>query len=75
MTTKHKPGAILPHDLMDSAEVAEAFGVSMTSIRIALTQPDTFPSLAARLPKPLRKIGRGHVWARADVEAALEAKP
>ena len=67
---------IQPRDLMDTAEVADAFGVAMSTINVAMNS-NGFPGLTARLPPPLRKIGRGWVWARADVEAALakEVKP
>jgi predicted DNA-binding transcriptional regulator AlpA len=58
------------HDLMDVDEVADAFGVTRSSLHVALST-DQFPSLTRRLPAPLRRIGRSWVWARADVEAAL----
>jgi hypothetical protein len=63
---------ITGHDLMDSAEVAEAFGVTPSSVQVALSSPHVFPSLAKRLPEPIRKIGNRWVWVRADVEAALK---
>jgi hypothetical protein len=66
---------ITAHDLMDSAEVAEAFGVAMSSLSVAVSSPDVYPSLANRLPPPLRKVGRGWVWLRADIEKALEVTP
>jgi predicted DNA-binding transcriptional regulator AlpA len=68
-TTTHPP--ITAHDLMDGIEVAAAFGVSQSSLQVALSVPDAFPSLAAKLPAPIRKIGRSWVWLRSDVEAAL----
>jgi hypothetical protein len=55
---------------MDTSEVAAYFGVAMSSIQLALSQPDKFPSLAARLPAPMRKIGRSWVWRRVDIERA-----
>jgi len=58
-----------PSDLMDAAEVAEHLGVSMSSLRVAMTSPDKFPGLAKRLPPPLRQVGGRWVWARKDVEA------
>jgi len=63
---------ITAHDIMDADEVAEAFGVKASSLYVAMSNPDTFPSLAARLPDPLRRVGRSWVWARADVEAAVK---
>lgn len=63
---------ITGHDLMDSTEVAAAFGVTMSSLQTAMSNPDIYPSLAARLPTPIRKIGRSWVWRRADIEAATE---
>lgn len=62
-----------PNDLMDVHEVAEAFGVTTSSVRVAQSQPDKYPALANRMPAPVRRIGRSYVWSRADVEAALEA--
>lgn len=59
------------YDLMDADEVAAAFGVTESSLRVALSKPDAFPTLANRLPAPLRRIGRSWVWARADVERAV----
>jgi hypothetical protein len=61
---------ITGHDLMDVGEVALAFGVTESSVQVALSSPDTYPSLANRLPAPLRRIGRSWVWLRADIEAA-----
>ena len=58
---------------MDGTEVAEAFGVSLSSIQVALSAPTAFPSLAAKLPPPIRKIGRSWVWLRTDIEASLAA--
>lgn len=58
-----------PTDIMDTAEVAEHLGVSMSSLRVAMTTPDKHPSLAKRLPAPLRKVGASWVWVRKDVEA------
>ena len=66
---------ITAHDLMDADEVAEAFGVTRSSLHVALSNPDVFPSLAARLPAPIRKVGRSFVWLRADVEAAVALPP
>lgn len=67
--------SITGHDLMDSYEVAEAFGVTMSSLAVAMSSPEVYPTLAARLPAPLRKIGRSWVWLRADIENALEVNP
>jgi predicted DNA-binding transcriptional regulator AlpA len=64
---------ITSHDIMDVDEVAEAFGVKPSSLYVAMSNPDTFPSLAAKLPAPLRRVGRSWVWARRDVEAAVKA--
>ena len=47
---------ITAHDLMDAAEVAEAFGVTQSSLRVAMTS-SAYPSLSAKLPAPLRQIG------------------
>ena len=55
-------------DLMDTAEVAEHLGVSMSSIQVALAAPHRHPALAARLPAPFRKVGRSWVWRRTDIE-------
>lgn len=62
---------IQPDDLMDSTEVAAALGVARASIQVALTRPHVHPTLANRLPAPLRKVGHSWVWRRTDVEAAL----
>jgi len=62
---------ITAHDLMDTTEVAKAFGVTTSSLRVALNNPDVFPALAARLPDPLRRVGQSWVWLRSEVEAAL----
>jgi predicted DNA-binding transcriptional regulator AlpA len=59
-------------DIMDADEVAEAFGVKASSLYVAMSTPDAFPSLAAKLPAPLRRVGRSWVWARTDVEAAVK---
>jgi len=59
-------------DIMDADEVAAAFGVKASSLYVAMSNPATFPSLAARLPSPLRRVGRSWVWARTDIEAALK---
>ena len=59
------------HDLMDSAEVAEAFEVTRSSLSVAMSNPDVFPGLAKRLPAPIRKISGSHVWRRSDVEKAV----
>lgn len=64
---------ITGHDLMDMHEVADAFGVSLSSVRVAMSSPATFPSLAARLPAPLRQIGNAWVWLRSDVEAVTSS--
>lgn len=72
MAKKLAHPTITGYDLMDGTEVADAFGVTASTMRVAMYNPDTFPSLAAVLPDPLRKIGRSWVWLRADVEAALE---
>lgn len=66
---------ITGHDLMELDEVAEAFGVASSSVRVALSQPDVFPALANRLPAPLRKVGRSFVWLRYDVEKAVALPP
>jgi predicted DNA-binding transcriptional regulator AlpA len=58
---------------MDSAEVAAAFGVTPSSLSVAMSNPGIYPSLANRLPDPLRRIGRAWVWRRADIEAAILA--
>ena len=63
---------ITAHDLMDAAEVAEAFGVTQSSLRVAMTS-SAYPSLSAKLPAPLRQIGGKWCWVRADVEGALVA--
>lgn len=62
---------IKPDDLMDVNEVAEAFGVSTTSIRVARSQPDKFRALADKLPEPLRMVANTWVWLRFDVEQAV----
>jgi len=62
---------IEPHDIMDTAEVAERLGVAMSSIQVALAAPHRHPSLAAMLPAPFRKVGRSWVWRRTDVEAVM----
>jgi hypothetical protein len=62
---------ITGHDLMDAVEVAEAFGVTKSSLTVAISRPDVFPALANRLPPPLRKVGHSYVWLRRDIEAAL----
>ena len=59
------------HDLMDTVEVAAAFGVSVSGVQVALSVPAVNPALARKLPAPIRKIGKSWVWARADVESAL----
>jgi hypothetical protein len=64
---------ISAHDLMDGAEVAEAFGVKASSVNVALSSPHNYPSLAAQLPAPLRRVGNAWVWLRSDVEAAVKA--
>lgn len=65
---------IAPDDLMDAEEVAEAFGVTRSSLSVAMSKPDTFPTLAARLPDPLRRVGNSWVWLRVDVSQALRRK-
>ena len=67
-----KKTRITAHDIMDVDEVAKAFGVKPSSLYVAMSNPATFPSLAARLPDPLRRVGRSWVWARTDVEAAVK---
>lgn len=62
---------ITGHDLMDVDEVAKAFGVTRSSLHVALSNPEQYQSLAKRLPDPLRRVGRSWVWARVDIEAAL----
>lgn len=57
---------IEPSDLMDTAEVAAYLGVAMSSVQVALSQPDKLPAVARRLPAPMRKIGRSWVWRRSD---------
>lgn len=58
-----------PTDIMDTAEVADHLGVSVSSITVALSSPETSPRVARLLPPPLRKVGRSWVWRRADIEA------
>ena len=65
---------ITGNDLMDTAEVSEAFGVTMSSLQVALSNPEVFPALANHLPPPIRKIGRSWVWLRYDVERAVAAR-
>ena len=62
---------ITGHDLMDAYEVADAFGVSRSSMHVALSNPDVYPALAEYLPQPIRTIGRSFVWLRYDVERAV----
>lgn len=69
--TRRSP--ITGHDLMDTGEVADAFGVTKSSVQVAMSKPNVYPSLAARLPAPLRLVGNSWVWLRSDVEAALAA--
>jgi hypothetical protein len=69
--SKTKSPTITAFDLMDTTEVAEAFGVTTSSLRVALNNPDVYPTLAERLPDPLRRVGQSWVWLRAEVEAAL----
>ena len=69
MPTKIKRPNITGYDLMDNAEVAEYLGVKQSSVLVALSQPEVYPTLAARLPAPIRKIGKSWVWLRADIEA------
>jgi hypothetical protein len=59
------------HDLMDTVEVAAAFGVSVSGVQVALSAPAVNPALARKLPAPLRKIGKSWVWRRTDVEQAI----
>jgi len=63
---------IQPDELMDAAEVAEALGVTLSTLRVALTRPNVAPTVALRLPEPLRKIGAAWVWRRVDVERAIQ---
>lgn len=63
--------AITAYDLMDSTEVAEHFGVAPSSVLVALSRPEVYPSLAVKLPAPIRRFGKSWVWLRADVEAAV----
>ena len=63
------------HDIMDTVEVAAAFGVAVSSVTVALSAPHRNPALARRLPAPLRKVGRSWVWRRSDVESALDQCP
>jgi hypothetical protein len=60
------------HDLMDTVEVAAAFGVSVSGVQVALSAPAVNPALARKLPAPIRKIGKSWVWRRTDVERAIE---
>lgn len=60
---------IQPSDIMDTAEVAAHFGVSMSSINVAMSKPDLNPRLARALPQPLRRVGKSWVWRRSDIEA------
>ena len=64
---------ITGYDLMDAQEVANAFGISRSSLNVALSSPDVYPTLAAILPAPLRMIGRSNVWLRSEIEAAIKA--
>lgn len=66
---------ITGHDLMDADEVAEAFGVARSSLHVAMSNPDVYPTLAAVLPQPIRKVGRSFVWLRYDVEKAAALPP
>ena len=59
------------HDLMDTVEVAAAFGVTVSGVQVALSRPAVNPALARKLPPPLRKIGKSWVWTRADIETAI----
>jgi len=61
------------NDIMDTREVAEAFGSTISSVGVAMAAPARYPSLAAKLPLPLGKVGSSWVWSRTDVEAALVA--
>lgn len=72
MTRTRRPN-ITGDDLMDTTEVADAFGVAVSSLLVAISNPTVFPTLAARLPEPLRKIGKSWVWLRVDVEKAVAA--
>lgn len=69
--SRSKRPAITGYDLMDTAEVAEAFGVKPSSLLVAMSQPGVFPALAGKVPEPLRKVGNSWVWLRADIEGAL----
>jgi len=64
---------VTAYDIMDTAEVAEAFGVTVSSVGVAMSFPKRYPGLAAKLPLPLRKVGSSWVWSRDAVEAALVA--
>jgi hypothetical protein len=65
---------ITGNDLMDGVEVADAFGVSVNSLHVAMSRPDVYPALSGVLPAPIRKIGKSHVWLRYDIERAVKAK-
>ena len=68
---------ITAYDLMDPAEVAEAFGVTLSSLQVALSASGehVYPALRNRLPDPLRYVGKTRVWLRSEVEAALAVTP
>lgn len=70
MSRTRRPN-ITDHDLMDTNEVADALGVKPSSLLVALSSPAVHPTLAARLPDPLRKVGNAWVWLRYDVEKAV----
>lgn len=71
-TTRTRRPNITGDDLMDTDEVAEAFGVAHKSVNTAMSHPHVFPTLAVRLPAPLRKVGKGWVWLRYDIEKAVK---
>jgi hypothetical protein len=54
---------ITAHDLMDVDGVATAFGVTRSSLHVALSKPEVDAALATRLPDPLRRSA-GHGFGR-----------
>jgi hypothetical protein len=60
-------------DLMDAHQVAEAFAVSRSSLRVAMNNPDQFKALAGKLPAPIGQLAGGWVWLRYDIDKALAA--
>lgn len=73
MSTRTRRPNISIDDLMDITQVAEAFGVTTSSVRVALNKPDQFRALADKLPAPLGKLNSSWVWLRYDVEKVVNA--